>query len=130
MSCFQPLCICGSENTPCVVFQRARFYAQTATRVDTTGVAADIAGVEGENNTTHILPVYMYRAGQKLHILFEECSRRKLDPQSDTSHVCTPLCTYLTWRVVCFRNILLKLQKKKQKEKRENENALRCKSVR
>lgn len=55
---------------------------------------------------------------------FQECTRRKLDP---LSHICTLLCTYLTWRIVCFLNILLKLQKEtKGTENKNKQERMHC----
>lgn len=48
---------------------------------------------------------------------FQGCTRRKLDP---ISHICTLLCTYLTWRILCFLNILLELQKETKGTENKN----------
>lgn len=74
-----------------------------------------------EKDTMCILPVYIYCAGR--HSTSHLKSVRGAGWILEVIyHVSTLLCTHLTWRIVCFLNILLKLQKEtkggKKKEKR------------
>lgn len=117
MLCFQPLCSCGVKNALCVFFQ-----CEIATHVDTTDAAANIHNTEGKiTKTMCILAVHVYHAGRKPATYSESARGAGLDPQSEISHVCTLLCTHLTWRIVCFLDIRLKLQKKETKRRKKRE---------
>lgn len=71
----------------------------------------------------HIFTVYIFHAGRNCTSYLKSAPGASWI-LSDISHVCTLLCTYLSWRIVCFLNILFKLQKETKGEKKRECTAL------
>lgn len=104
-----------------VIFQCCYLYI--ATHVDTTDVAANMPCTVLEKDTMHILPIYIYCAG-RLSTSHLKTVRGAGWILKVIYHVSTLLCTHLTWRIVCFLNIRLKLQKETKGEKKRECTAL------
>lgn len=99
-----------------VIFQCCYLYI--ATHVDTTDVATNMPCTVLEKDTMHILPIYIYCAG-RLSTSHLKTVRGAGWILKVIYHVSTLLCTHLTWRIVCFLNIRLKLQKETKGEKKK-----------
>lgn len=135
MFCFRPLRICGSENTPCVIFQCAHFLcfhsdACWYNRRRRRPRRQRKLECRGKRKHNARFPGSTFSAPAETATT--SCFKRVHEAQVGSSkwyitrlHTFL-LCTYLTWRIVCFLNILQVTKKKTEKTKTKTKKKREC----